>query len=152
MAREDSTVRSTFDAENRPYFSPEEAVGIVRAQGIMLEAASGATPSFASAAAGEEVPGNWWGHAKRYAIFDAIEAVGDSDEGAAEVLVCRLIGGKVTYVHRDLWPALFRLAGRFDPDRLALSDFRSPMARTKRLPVVARPTPRPARRSANANA
>lgn len=112
-------VRYTFDAEHRPYFTPTQAVAIVREHGIMLEAARGAARSFASAAAGEEVPGNWWGHAKRYVIFDAIEAVRDSDEGAAEVLVCRLIGGKVTYVHRDLWPALVRLAGRFDPDRLA---------------------------------
>src|SRR6266404_5059854 len=38
---------------------------------------------------------------------------------SADVLVCRLAGGKVTYVHRRLWPALVRLAGRFDGDRLA---------------------------------
>ena len=112
-------VNYTHDAEHRPYFTPEQAVAIVRENGVMLEAARGPAPSFASAAAGEDVPGNWWGHPKRYVIFDAIEAVRDSDEGAAEVLVCRLIGGKVTYVHRRLWPALVRLADRFDPERLA---------------------------------
>ena len=31
----------------------------------------------------------------------------DSDQ----VLVCRLVEGKVTFVHRRLWPALVRLAG-----------------------------------------
>jgi hypothetical protein len=36
-----------------------------------------------------------------------------------DVLVCRLVGGKVTYVHRRLWPALVRLAGQFDAHRLA---------------------------------
>jgi hypothetical protein len=28
-------------------------------------------------------------------------------------LVCRLVGRKITYVHRRLWPALVRLAGTF---------------------------------------
>ena len=31
----------------------------------------------------------------------------------------RLVDGKVTYVHRRLWPALVRLAHRFRPDALA---------------------------------
>ena len=118
MAREESTLRYTVDADNRPYFTPEEAVGIVRAHGIMLEAARGPAPSFASAAAGETVPGNWWGHARRYQIFDATNAVRESERGTKEVLVCRLLGGKVTYVHWDLWPALVRLSDRFDSQRL----------------------------------
>ena len=109
----------THDAEHRPYFTPEQAVAIVREHRIMLEAARGKAPSFASAAAGEDVPGNWWGHERRYHIFDAIEAVRNSDEGAHEVLVCRLLGKRITYVHRSLWPALVRLSERFDLDRLA---------------------------------
>ena len=111
-------VRYTVDEEHRPYLTPEQAVGIVREHGIMLEAARGPAPSFASVAAGETVPGNWWGHPRRYHIFNAIDAVRRSELGMAEVLVCRLVGRKVTYVHRDLWPALVRLAGGFDPDRL----------------------------------
>jgi len=35
------------------------------------------------------------------------------------VLVCRLIKGKVTFVHRRLWPALVRAAGRLGSDRLS---------------------------------
>jgi len=35
------------------------------------------------------------------------------------VLVCRLVDGKVTLVHRRLWPALVRLADAFAPDRIA---------------------------------
>jgi hypothetical protein len=42
-------------------------------------------------------------------------AIRDSDD----VLVCRLIKGKVTFVHRRLWPALVRAAGRFPSDRLS---------------------------------
>jgi len=33
--------------------------------------------------------------------------------------VCQLVDGKITYVHRRLWPALVRLAGRFSKQRLA---------------------------------
>jgi hypothetical protein len=33
--------------------------------------------------------------------------------------VCRLVGGKITYVHRRLWPALVRLAEDVDSRRLA---------------------------------
>jgi len=35
------------------------------------------------------------------------------------VLVCRLVDGKVIYVHRRLWPALVRMAWRFPRRRLA---------------------------------
>lgn len=37
----------------------------------------------------------------------------------ADVLVCRLVGGKITYVHRRLWPALARLAPTLGARRLA---------------------------------
>ena len=33
--------------------------------------------------------------------------------------MCRLVDGKITYVHRRLWPALVSLAGRFSRQRLA---------------------------------
>jgi len=33
-------------------------------------------------------------------------------------LVCRLLDGKVTLVHRWLWPALVRVAQRFEPAEL----------------------------------
>jgi len=36
-----------------------------------------------------------------------------------DVLVCRLVKGKITLVHRRLWPALVRVANRFPPDHIA---------------------------------
>src|SRR5207247_6237627 len=36
-----------------------------------------------------------------------------------EVLVCKLIDDKITYVHRRLWPALVKLAPRFRKAQLA---------------------------------
>ena len=105
--------------DDPPYLTPAQAVNIVREHGIMLESARGPVPSLASTAAGEQVPGNWWGHEKRYHIWHAINAIRESGVGQADVLVCRLMRGKVTYVHRDLWPALVRLSNRLDGDRLA---------------------------------
>ncbi len=36
-----------------------------------------------------------------------------------DILVCRFIAGRVTFVHRRLWPAIVKLAGHFHPDQLA---------------------------------
>jgi hypothetical protein len=36
-----------------------------------------------------------------------------------QILVCRLVDGKITLVHRRLWPSLVRLAKRFAPEQLA---------------------------------
>jgi hypothetical protein len=38
------------------------------------------------------------------------------------VVATRLIEGKVTLIHRRLWPALVRVADRFPADRLAAID------------------------------
>src|SRR6185436_687381 len=84
----------------------EEAIAFVEDHGIVLEAARGQAPTFADAIAGAAIQGSWWGHPKGKLIFRLSRAVRDCDD----VLVCRLIDGKITYVHRRLWPALVRLA------------------------------------------
>ena len=94
--------------------TPKQAVKFVADHGVVLESARGSVPSLVDAVAGEPIHGSWWAHPKGQAIFRCTRAVRE----AADVLVCRLLGGKVTYVHRRLWPALFRLADRFDADRL----------------------------------
>jgi hypothetical protein len=86
-----------------------QAIAFVKANGIVFESASGLAPSLAAAIAGEPIRGSWWKHRKASQIFRCTRAVRDSKE----VLVCRLLGGKVTYVHRRLWPALVRLQGQF---------------------------------------
>ena len=86
----------------------EDALEFVRREGIVLQSAHGRAASLAERVAGERIRGSWWGHPKGHEIFAAAEHVIDS----GEVLVCRLVDGKVTYVHRRLWPALVRLAAR----------------------------------------
>ena len=80
----------------------------VALRGIVLESARGAVPSLAAAIAGEPIRGSWWGHPKAHAIHAVTKVVRDSPQ----VLVCRLIAGKVTFVHRRLWPALVAIAAR----------------------------------------
>ena len=92
-----------------------EALAFVRTHGVVLESASGPVPSLAEAIAGSPIQGNWWGHARSHEIFALTRAVRDSPD----VLVCRLVGGKITYVHRRLWPALVRAAERFPRKSLA---------------------------------
>ncbi len=77
--------------------------------------ARGPIPNLAEAIAGEPIRGSWWGHSKSHHMYRVFESVCDSDQ----VLVCRLVGGKVTLIHRRLWPALVRLASYLPPRGLA---------------------------------
>ena len=95
--------------------NPREAIAFVKRHGVVLQAARGPVPSLAEAIAGGPIRGSWWGHAKGRIIFQATQAVSKSPE----VLVCKLIDDKVTYVHRRVWPALVKLAPRFRKAQLA---------------------------------
>jgi len=87
-----------------------DPIKFVEQQGVVLESAKGSRPNLAEAIAGEPIRGSWWGHKRGTAIFWATRAVRDS----SDVLVCRLLDGKVTYIHRRLWPAIVRLADSLD--------------------------------------
>jgi hypothetical protein len=92
-----------------------DALAFVKREGIVLESARGSVPNLAEAVAGERIHGGWWGHPKGHDIFAATRAVRDSPD----VLVCRLLGGKVTLIHRRLWPAVVRLAKKLKKSTLA---------------------------------
>ena len=94
--------------------TPEQGLAFVAQHGVVLQAARGPVPSLAEAIAGGQIRGSWWGHPKAHEIFRVADAISES----ADVLVCKLVEGKVTYVHRRLWPALVKLAARFPPGRL----------------------------------
>lgn len=95
-----------------------EALAYVKQHGIVLVSAKGAAPRLTEAIAGEPIKGSWWGHPKGQKIFVILEAVTDSED----VLVCRLLKGKLTLVHRRLWPALARVAVRLAPQQIAKID------------------------------
>jgi hypothetical protein len=84
-------------------------------QGMLLESARGPIPNVAELIAGEPIRGSWWAHHDSHAIFDAINELAESPD----VVRLRLVNGKITLVHRRVWPALARVGDRFPPARLA---------------------------------
>ena len=93
----------------------KQALQFVEEQGIVLESARGPFPNLAATVVSEPIRGSYWSHSKTHEIFRCIRAV----RASPDVLVCRLVDGKITYVHRRLWPALAKLVRRFDRSRLA---------------------------------
>lgn len=93
----------------------EEAMTFVRERGVVLASGKGPVPRLAEAIAGGPIKGSWWAHPKSHEIFAVFQKLSASPD----ILVCRLVGGKVTFVHRRLWPALVRLADHFNRDQLA---------------------------------
>ncbi len=92
-----------------------QAAAFVRKHGVVLESATGPVPSLAVAIAGGPISGSWWSHPRSREIFEITQTIRSSED----VLVCRLVNGKVTFVHRRLWPALVRAAKRFPRKQLA---------------------------------
>jgi hypothetical protein len=93
----------------------EELLARLEADGVLLESARGPVPSVAELVVGGPIRGSWWSHAGSHEIFDRINELADHPD----VVRTRLLGGKVTLVHRRLWPALVALADRFPAERLA---------------------------------
>ena len=90
-------------------------MGVLAEQGVLLESARGPIPNVAELVAGEPIKGSWWGHPSGHAIFAAINELAESPD----VVRVRAVNGKITLVHRRLWPALTRIGTRFPPGRLA---------------------------------
>ena len=83
--------------------------------GMLLQSAHGPLPNVAEMIAGEPIRGSWWNHPASRSIFDALNQLAESPD----VVRMRLVNGKVTLVHRRLWPALVRIADRFPAKNLA---------------------------------
>ncbi|MGP8124966.1 MAG: hypothetical protein ACLQEQ_03740 [Nitrososphaerales archaeon] len=70
-----------------------------RRSGLLLESDPD-LPSVAGIVAGERVKGSWWGHPKGREIWHALRQL----DVRTDVQVTRLVSGKVTFIHRRLWP------------------------------------------------
>jgi hypothetical protein len=82
-----------------------ELVEELRGRGLLL-AADNTLPSVTALIAGEPIRGSWWGHPKAHAIFAASSALARHPDAMA----IPLMSGKVTFVHRRLWPSLLAVA------------------------------------------
>jgi hypothetical protein len=68
-------------------------------------------PNAATLITGERVSGSWWGHPSSHEIFRRLEEL----DASGDVVATKLISGKVTFVHRKLWPALAAVGGAREP-------------------------------------
>jgi hypothetical protein len=93
-----------------------DTVAFVKKHGVVLASGAGPVPSIAEAVAGAPIRGSWWGHPAGHAIFAALSQLDERDD----VLCFKLVGGKVTFVHRRLWPALVALADELGPRLTAI--------------------------------
>lgn len=62
-------------------------------------------PNVSRLVAGEAVRGSWWSHKHAQAIF----AVSEMLEDHPDVMTMKLISGKVTFVHRELWNRIYSI-------------------------------------------
>jgi len=88
----------------------DEVANALRRYGLLLQQDK-TLPSVVGIIAGESLSSSWWSHPKAHAIFAVLERLSDSDD----VLVSRLVAGKVTYVHERLWPAFLAVAMSNEP-------------------------------------
>lgn len=95
--------------------SPKQALAWVKECGVAVESAHADVPSLTEFVTGKSLKGSWWGHPKGDVIFRLSRAIRNSPD----VLTCRLCNGKITYIHRRLWPAVVRLADEFSKSRLS---------------------------------
>jgi len=64
-----------------------------------------ALPSLVGIIVGEPLRTSWWGHPRGGDIYHAMNELEDDPE----VLSTKLVAGKVTYVHKRLWPAIYAI-------------------------------------------
>jgi hypothetical protein len=93
----------------------DEALSFIREHGVVLVSGSGPVPRLVEAIVDEPIKGSWWAHPRSRQIFAVLDKLGDSPD----LLSCRLIGGKMAFVHRRLWSSLVKLSSRFQPEQLA---------------------------------
>ena len=63
-------------------------------------------PNVVAMMTGETLRGSWWAHPRCHEIFASLNAIAADPD----VVVTKLIQGKVTFVHRRLWKAVLSVA------------------------------------------
>jgi hypothetical protein len=88
----------------------DEALALLRRERVLALTHADGVPSLVDEVIGK-VRGSWWGHPKGKLVY----SIASQLEDCGEALGAKVAAGKVAFVHRSLWPALFRVA--MDPDR-----------------------------------
>lgn len=82
----------------------ERVIGELQDLGFLLES-DPHLPSVCSLVTGELMRGSWWSHPLAHTIFAVNERLADH----ADVVITKLVSGKVTFVHRQLWSELITI-------------------------------------------
>jgi hypothetical protein len=105
----------TDDHRSSPSAPSDDVMAVLVDYGMLLQSARGPIPNVAELVAGERIRGSWWAHPRSHEIFEVLNVL----DSSSDVVRLKLLHGKVTLVHRRLWPALVRVADRFDAKQLA---------------------------------
>ena len=82
--------------------SPDEIRAWVREHRLATLPPTASLPSLFTWVTGEQRVSNWWSHPRAGDVWNASQVLGHD----ADVRVVRLADGKITFLHRALWPAL----------------------------------------------
>ena len=85
--------------------SSERVLGTLQDVGLLL-LSDKALPSVVALVGGPQLKGSWWGHERGHEIFNELRKL----EAHPDSLTTRLVSGKVTYLHRRLWPDFLSVA------------------------------------------
>jgi hypothetical protein len=77
----------------------------------LLLLSDGALPSITSLVVGSPIHGSWWGHPRGGEIYRLMNALADEPN----VLLMKLVSGKVTFVHQCLWRAVVAIGESREP-------------------------------------
>ena len=97
-----------MSTKNRDYY--EEVFGELQTWGVLLES-DPKLPSVCTIITGEPMKGSWWSHPLAQTIFQVNERLDDHPD----VLIAKLLAGKVTFVHRQFWLSLLAVAQSEEP-------------------------------------
>ena len=86
---------------------------------------------------GETLATSWWNHSQAIQIFSVLERVTKHPD----ITRCKLIRGKVTFVHRRLWPSLYTVGSSKEGWQLQMltEDERDLLDRIESTGVMANP-------------
>lgn len=92
-----------MSTKNRDYY--EDVCRELKKWGLLLES-DPKLPSVCTIITGEPMKGSWWSHPMAQTIFQVNERLDDHPD----VVIAKLLAGKVTFVHQQFWPALLAVA------------------------------------------
>ena len=96
-----------------------DALNLVKRHRVVPMTPAQGFRSLVSEVAGGPVRGSWWGHPKGSLMYDLANVLHNSKE----IVAARLVEGKVTFIHKSLWPALFRVVADREWRRSSLRRF-----------------------------